>query len=122
MICSVALTSTIYSTQTTNATDNESDKSRDLNMNKNVGRITAIILSLVSITTGCTVPNSVATNTVSATKSASVVYFNTVDSEKKIAKFIKFLAEVDHPKHFQLQLSKRLSTLGLLWGSCIPII
>ena len=75
--------------------------------NKTSKLATAIILSLACISTSCVASDTVAIDTVSATESASVTYLTTVDAEKEVAKFTKFLSEVENPKRFQIECDQK---------------
>ena len=76
-------------------------------MNETTGLTIVILLSLLSMTTGCAASDTANINPDIAAQSAPTAYFNTVDSEKEIAKFTKFLEEVEDPKRFQLECNQK---------------
>lgn len=68
----------------------------------------AIILSLACIFTSCEAHDLiVAKKAINATEPASIVHFDTIDSEKEAINFITFLQETDDPTQFQLECDKK---------------
>ena len=76
-------------------------------MHKSIAIKTAIIFSLSNLTIGCAASDPATINTDSAAQSAYITYFSTVNSEKDVAKFTKFLEDFEKPTRFQLECDQK---------------
>lgn len=77
-------------------------------MSKTINLIALFLIFLSNLTIGCSASDTViTTEAIGATEPASIVHFDTVDSEKEAINFITFLQEADDPKRFQFECDQK---------------